>query len=474
MHSLILILVWLGAGAFGGTCAAAAPRWWPQFRGPAATGVADPGDFPTAFGPGTNVLWQTALPPGPSSPCIWSNHLFVTAFENNQLLTLALDRRDGRILWRQAVEPGKMERGVRGGQVAASTPCADGQRVYVYFGSFGLLCYDFTGQEQWRLPLPTPITGHGASSSPVLASEVVVLARDADVDAHLLAVRRRDGQEVWRANRPAARRGFATPLLWREGALEQVIVAGTLRLSAYDARDGREVWSVRGLPNEVVASPIAGEGLLFAAGWTPGSGVPKMPAFDALLAQADANHDGAISQNEAPQGPARHHFLYLDADKDGLLTRAEWEAMAEIFDRSENALLAVRPGGRGEVTATHLAWKQNRGLPYVGTPLTYRGRVYLLKNGGMVSCFNATNGTVCYLEERLGVIGDNYASLVAANGKICAASQSGTVAVFSAGDTLEVLARNKLGEPVQATPAIVEDKLYLRTEKRLYAFGSPR
>ena len=221
----------------------------------------------------------------------------------------------------------------------------------------------------------------------------------------------------------------------------------------------------------MVASPVAGEQMIYVAGWTAGTGVARLPAFDTLLAQGDQNKDEKLTRDEAPAGPAQQHFLYLDANKDGFITRREYESLARIFRRTQNALLAVRPSGTGDVTATHVAWKQTRGLPYVPSPLCYNGRIYLVKNGGLASCFDAQTGKVLYQEERLGALGDYYSSPVAASGKICMASQPGVVVVFQAGDTLQVLARNGLDEPIMATPAIVGNRLYLRTKAHLYAFG---
>jgi hypothetical protein len=208
------------------------------------------------------------------------------------------------------------------------------------------------------------------------------------------------------------------------------------------------------------------------AGWTHGSGVSRMPDFDKLLALGDANHDGKLTRNEAPAGPAKQHHHYIDSDKDGLLTREEYAVIARIFDESKNIALAVRPDGRGDVTDTHVVWKVTRGLPYVPSPLYYEGRVYLVKNGGLASCLDARTGKFLYQEERLGALGDYYSSPVAAAGKICVASQPGVVVVYRAGDTLEVLARNALDELVIATPAIADGRLYVRTRSHLYAFGS--
>jgi outer membrane protein assembly factor BamB len=443
---------------------------WPQFRGPNGGGVALRGSFPTHFGPASNVLWQCPTPSGHSSPCIWGERVFLTGFENNELRVLCLDRATGKTVWQKALPPGKLEKSGRWSNPANSTQVTDGRHLVTYFGSFGLLCHDFEGNEQWRLPLPTPVTQHGASSSPVLAGDRVLLLRDQDMGSHLMAVGVEDGCIAWKTERPNARRGFSTPLVHADQGRTLAVVAGTLRLTAYDAATGAEVWGVSGLPNEMCSSPVASEGLIFAAGWTPGSGVPRMPGSQTWFDAADRNKDGRISREEAPSGPARQHFNYIDADRDGLLTREEWDSMADVFNRSSNALLAVQPGGSGDVSATHVRWRQQRGLPYVPSPLCSGGRVHLVKNGGLASCFKASTGEVLYQEERLGALGDYYASPVAANGKICMVSQPGVLVILEASDTLVVLARNPMGEEVLATPAIVDDTLYVRTATRLYAF----
>lgn len=444
--------------------------FWPGFRGPLGSGVAERGDLPVHFGPEKNVTWRTPLAPGHSSPCIVGDRVFLTTFEEGKLATVALDRATGHLLWERRVLPTRIEQGSRLSNPAASTPTADRERLIVYFGSFGLLAYDHEGRELWRKPMPTPVTQHGASTSPVLANDRVVLACDQDVGSHLLAVDVRSGETIWRAERPGFRRGFSTPILW---PLEQPTVAilpGTLRLVAYDLATGRATWHVRGLPNEMVSSPAAGEGLIFSGGWTYGSGVDRMPEFDPILDRGDRDGDGRLTREEAPAGPARQHFVYIDADKDGFVTREEWESLAKIFDEAENALLAVRPGGHGDVTATHVMWRQTRGLPYVPSPLLYRGRLFLVKKGGIASCFDARTGEPFYHQERVGALGGYYASPIAAGGKICIASERGEVVILRAADTLEILARNDLREPILATPAVVGSSLYVRTEKTLFAF----
>lgn len=441
---------------------------WPEFRGPDRSGVATAGSFPRVFGPETNVLWKTAVPGGHASPVIWGDHLFLAASESNTLLTLAYDRSTGRERWRRGVEPGRAEAGSRLSHPATATPVTDGRRVIAYFAPFGLVAYSLDGEERWRHPLPTPVTQHGASSSPVLAGDTVFQLCDQDVDSYLLALDAATGAPRWRVERPQARRGFSTPLLWPPSHPELLVVAGTLELTAYDPTSGAVRWRVPGLPNEMVASPVGTADRLFVAGWTSGSGVSRMPAWDDLVASGDTNHDGELTRDEAPSGPAKQHFPYIDADRNGRLSRAEYEALAAIFDHSQNVALALDPTARD--AAPRVLWRQTRGLPYVPSPLVHDGRLYLVRNGGLASCLDAATGAYRFQEERLGALGDYYASPVAAGDQVLAISQPGVAVVFRAGDTLEVLARNPLGEEVLATPAIAENTLYLRTKSSLYAF----
>ena len=450
--------------------ALASEAQWPQFRGVGAAGVA-PGDMPVHFGPESNVVWKISVPGGHSSPCIWNDRIFLTGFAEGQLQLLCLDRADGTVLWRRMLPPGTIERGAQLGNPSTGTPATDGKTVFVYFGSFGLAAFDFQGVEKWRKPLPIPVTQHGAGTSPVLAGDRLLLNCDQDVDSFLLAVDKRSGETLWRTERTNFRRGFSTPLPYPVEAPREVIVSGTLRLIAYDLSTGKENWSVTGLANEMVTSPISGSGFIFVAGWTPGSGVSRMPDFGTLLTQADANHDDRLTRNEAPSGPARQHFVYIDANKDGFITRAEYEVIASIFDQSHNVALAVRPGGTGDVTETHVVWKHLRGLPYCSSPLFYDNKIFLVKNGGLATCLDAKTGALLYGEERIGALGDYYSSPVAAGGKLCVISHPGVAAIIRAGEKLEVLARNPLGEQVVATPAIADGTLYVRTKEHLFAFG---
>lgn len=195
-----------------------------------------------------------------------------------------------------------------------------------------------------------------------------------------------------------------------------------------------------------------------------------MPTFDSIAAKEDADKDGVITCEEASQG-MKNFFSSYDRNHDKRITREEWESFAAALARGENSVFAVRPGGQGDITQTHIAWKQTRGLPYVPSPLLYRGNIYLVKDGGMVSCFNARTGEPVYQQERIGALGNYYASPVAADGRIYVASVNGVLSVLDAGETPTVLGRTEFKERLVATPAIVDNQLYVRTADHLWAFG---
>ncbi len=448
---------------------------WPQFRGVGGLSVAGEGAPPVHFSPASNVLWKAALPSGNSSPCLWGNRIFITAYIKPALEILCLDRATGKILWRHAPPVRKVEATHSLNNPATPTPATDGTNVFVYFGSVGLMAFDFEGKVRWSKPLSAPVVEFGTSTSPLLAGDLLILNFDQDEGSFLLAVEKRTGREVWRRDRGEFRRGFASPFLWRHDGAEELIVPGSLWLKSYNLAGGTERWSVSGTCRVACSSPAAGDGLLFSAGWNIGGDEGarlSMPRFDAIAPEHDQNKDGQFTLEELPKGPFRERFSQIDVNKDGIATRAEWDSMADAFAKAENALIAIRPGGRGDITRTHVAWRQTRSLPYVSSPLYYQGKVFTVKNGGLASCYEARSGKALYQDERLGPgLGDFYSSAVGANNKVYVTAQKGTVVVYEAGDSMNVLARNDLGEHVMATPAIVEGKIYLRTATALYAFG---
>lgn len=421
------------------------------------------------------MAWKLAAPGGNSSPVIRDGRLFLTAFADGKLLTLAFDAESGRELWRQTIAAAAVEEVHPSlGNPASATPVADEQRLYVHFGSVGMVAYSLEGRELWRRPMKLPQTEYGASSSPVLAGKNVIQLLDQDGDSHLVALDRTTGAVAWRVERPEMRRGFGTPIVWTHDGLTDLVVPGTIWLQGLDPATGVERWRVSGLARITCTSPVVGDGLLFAASWTTGGDHNAqhltMPRFDEVLPEHDRDQDGRLTFDELPPGPAKQRFKHLDGNRNQIVERTEWETMADIFARVENQAFAVKPDASGKLSDATVQWRFKKGLPYVASPVFYRGRLYLVKNGGMFTCLDPQSGRPLYQEERLDALGDYYASPVAADGRLYVTSQRGVLTVVKAGDAFEKLAQTDLGEVVQASPAVVGDTLFIRTAGHLYAF----
>jgi outer membrane protein assembly factor BamB len=466
--AVCLILVFRSGLAFG------EPKTWPQFRGPEGRSLAEPNARPPIhFGLNSNVFWNVDVPAGHSSPAIWGDRIFITAQDHEQLETICLDRLTGKTLWTAEVQVQQLEPTHRISNPAASTPITDGSRVYSYFGSYGLLCHDNYGKQIWTHPLPTPMTEFGSGTSPVLAERLLILNRDGDINSSLLALDKLTGKVVWETARTEFRRGFATPFIWHSGNRTEVVVPGSLWLKSYDFNTGKELWMAHGFARVANASPTSGDGLLFLSSWNVGGDADdrvSMESWEVFAGKQDKNKDGILTRGEFPPGVVAERFTQIDLDKDGRVTREEYENMRMMFTKAENALVAIKSGGKGDVTDSHVVWKQQRALPYVSSALWFGGRVYTIKSGGLVSCYDAKSGKIHYQAERLGAPGDYYASAIGAGEAVYFISQNGAVTVIAAGDELKILGQTQLNDQVFASPAVIGEALYIRTAGHLYAF----
>lgn len=448
---------------------------WPRFRGPEGSGVAEGQKPPVEFGPDKNVLWQTSVPSSPSSPCIYGDNIFLTTFEGEKLWTLCLDRQTGKERWKRDAGAEKIEKYLANqGSPAASTPATDGKRVVVYFGSCGLIAYDFEGKELWRHQLPVAETNNsfGSGTSPILVDGVVVLLRDLSHDSAIIALDAATGKLKWKTDRVGMPTGYSTPVVWDHDGTREVIAPGGLTMKSYDLQTGAERWTLRDLPAVNCGSPVAGDGLLYFAGWAPAGEDAPMPAFSQLLG-ADEDKDGKISKAESEKTFLKGFFDANDSNHDGFVDESEWDGMVSYLKRGKNRLVAVKPGGSNDITSTHVAWEKTKGLPYVPSALLYRGQVFLVKDGGMASSYDAKSGETKFEQKRLGVAGNFYASPVAADGHIYLVSLDGKAATIAAGDKPDVLWQADFGERIAATPAIVDNTLYVRTDSKLFAFKTP-
>jgi outer membrane protein assembly factor BamB len=448
---------------------------WPQLRGPDGSGLCPScGRMPTEFGPEKDVLWTTELPEGKSSPVLAGDRIFLTGAEGEELITLCLSRATGEVLWRRSVRAARREAMNALNHRAAPTAVTDGSRVFVFFADFGLVAYDFEGAELWRLPLGPFNSQHGLVASPVYADGRVVLVCDTDTDAYILAVDADNGEIAWKKPRHVIN-GYSTPIVHRPAAgPAQVIAPGSYELTAYSVVDGETLWFVRGLTCQPKSQPtIAGDTLYFN-GWTsgndPGQQV-ELPVFAEVAAAADANHDAKLAPSELPKPwQPTGTWRAVDLDRDGFLNEREW-TFFRTRRAARNGLLAVKLGGRGDVTDTHVLWRFAKSLPDVPTPLVYEGVVFLIKNGGILTTLDAGNGEVIKQGRLTGAIEDYYASPVGVDGKIYVASERGKVVVLTAAGDWKILAINELGEDIYATPAVSEGRLYIRTQYSLRAVG---
>jgi outer membrane protein assembly factor BamB len=413
---------------------------WPQWRGPDGSGVSAERGLPEEWGEARNVRWKTPLPgKGHSSPVVWGSRVFVTtaiegpvvpgakamehkidgqiwkhpdsvgADRKHAFKVIALDRDTGRVLWeRTAWEGTPFDDRHRKASFASATPATDGQRVYAYFGTEGLYAYDFSGKLAWKAHVgKLGNQGVGGGTSPVLHQNLVIIQADEEEgkDSAIVAYDKKTGREVWRTPRKI-QVSWATPLLVNTGKRVELITSGNESIISYDPATGKELWRGKGLESNAVPSPVA-----------------------------TAGHDMVVVSAGYPA----------------------------------KAAYAIRLGGSGELKDADIAWRYTKGTAYVPSPILYGDYVYLLTDKGVMTCLDARTGEVKYEGGRVPVPATFTASPVAFDGKILLTSEDGDTFVVKAGPKHEVLRTNSVGEPVYASPAVADGKLFIRGEKHLYA-----
>jgi outer membrane protein assembly factor BamB len=420
--------------------AAAGDTNWPQWRGPDGSGVSAEKGLPEEWGEKQNVRWKTPLPGrGHSSPVVWGKRVFVTtavegavvpgakaavhkiegqewkhpdslgADRKHAFKVMALDRDTGKVLWEQTAWEGTpYDDRHRKSSYAASTPATDGKMVYAYFGSEGLYAYDVGGKLAWKfMPGKLGTLGMGAATSPVLFRNVVIVQADEEEgkDSFIVALDKKTGKEVWRSPRKV-QASWATPLLVNTGKRTELIASGTETVISYDPATGKELWRSKGLESNAIPSPVA-----------------------------TAGHDMVVVSAGYPAKVA----------------------------------YAIRLGASGDLKDADIAWKYGKGTAYVTSPILYGDYLYLFSDKGVMTCLDARTGEVKYEGGRVPVPASFTASPVAFDGKILLTSEDGDTFVVRAGPKHEVLRTNSVGEPVYASPAVADGKLFIRGERHLYA-----
>jgi len=327
------------------------------------------------------------------------------------------------------------------------------------------------------MPLGPFTNIYGMGASPIVVGNLVILACDQSLGSYIMAVNTKTGRVQWKTDRPEAKSGHSTPVLWRDSdGKKQIVLPGSFLLTSYDAATGRKLWWVGGLSFEMKSTPVIGADTIYVNGYgapvnDPGNKV-TIPAADAVWATADADGNGVLSKTEFPKYTPAFWFDVADLDRSGALSRDEWAYYRAALE-SDNGMLAIRLGGSGDMSDTAIRWKYQRSVPQLPSPLLYGGVLYMVNDNGIVTTLDPEKGTVIKQGRLTGAPGPHYASPIAADGHLFFTSEAGAVVVVSPGGDIVPLIVNNLEEDTYATPAIADGRLYVRTTAALYAFGKP-
>ena len=479
---------------------------WNQFRGPNGSGIRADADIGVLSM--NELLWKTPLPFGLSCPVLSEDKIFLTGIEKNRLVTLSLDRKSGKILWKKKGPETAIEKFHQSSSPATPTPFVEEKRLYVYFGSYGLICYNHEGLEIWKKPLPTPRSLYGTASSPIVYENLLIQVIDDDANmpnsqvsrSRILGIDKESGEILWERFRPFHRSGWSTPTIWEHDISKELVVLGNGALRGYSLPDGEEKWQVDGFSRETIARPMTGNGKVYASGSRLGGSADlktdPLPFWKAVI-EFDANGDGRLERTEMtghftfpfrPQLPPGHPgfglpmpkepekkkarlngiFLKMDKNRDGFWDKEEFIDNLTI-GRGKPLLLAVKPGGQGNVTHTHVEWEFNKGIPEVPSPILFKDFIYMISNGGVLTCVDTEKGQMIY-RKRIGGLGQYVASPVVAGKNLILISEEGLVSVVRTGKDFELLGQLQLNEKIRVTPALGINNLYLRSESHLWAF----
>ena len=398
--------------AFALTAMSVRAENWPMWRGPRLDGTSLERDVPVKWSPAENIVWRTELPGGGhASPIVWEDKIFTVAAnpQTDERLLVCLDRKNGNILWQQAVLKSPMERKHKENSYASSTPATDGRRVFCTFldgPEVVIAAYDLDGQPLWQKRPGSFSSVHGFSSTPVLFEAKVIVNCDQDGDGYIVALAQDDGHEVWRIDRPNKTRSYCTPFIRDIGGATEMVLSGSKCVTSYDPRTGKLRWIIDGPTEQFVASMVYNQ---------------------------------------------RANVFFLTAGF------------------PEHHILAIRPGGEGNVTQTKIAWRTHEGAAYVPSPIAEGDYCLVISDLGFAHCFDAKTGEILW-KTRLG---HHHASLVSANGLVYFLADNGVCNVVRPGPTFDLVATNEIGESTYASPAISQGQIFLRGEKTLFCIGQP-
>lgn len=491
--NLFLVLcIFIGTG-----CSSNFENNWQQFRGPNSLGIAPENANPPAkLNLDKNLAWRTQLARGLSSPCIFDGKIFITGFnpKDSALIIYCINQNKGSLLWERSVFPDTLEN-IKEllGSPATPTPATDGTFVYVYFGAYGVLCYDFGGNVQWERRLPILNAQYGSNGSPVIHDNLLIINRVERQKPSILTLNKVNGETAWQQDLDVdSTLGMdvsqSTPVIWRD----QVIIHHGFELISLDLNDGNPIWKI-GLATTGNATPIIINDSLFVNGWYNqgnSSQFDSIPDFKIMADKYDTNHDNLINiQGEIPYEMALGKrpelglqirdtisSLYRfagewDSNRDNVLDEKEWSQMKKDWFGFliDHAVIALKLYPEGESGQPTLLWKEKDYVAEVPSLIKIGSKIYTVMNGGNLICLDSKTGAVIF-NDRLKAPGSYMSSPLYANGNIYFASYNGRITVVEPGDKLNIVAQSDLDERIGSSPVALGKMLFIRTDSALYAF----
>lgn len=464
---------------------------WPQFRGPNCSGLStESAPLPVHFSDEDNVAWSAEVGDGIGSPVVAAGRAFVTGMTGPQTHSVfCFDATTGEKLWQRDFETGPLYEIHKTNSHASTTPAADSDRVYFYFSTLGLRALDAaTGEDEWHIDMPVPyfVFKWGAGMSPVLFEDKVFFCQDDDLHPAFYAIDKRTGDVVWKDDRSDMAVNYSHPVVCQTDSGPEIVVAGTGQLIGYDPDTGERLWRANVLLRNIKTTPVCVDGIVYISLQSGGIANQWLASVD----RADTgNSDGKLTKEEMqafvgeqpiPESFFEKTFDRGDVNGDGFLEGEELDvaflnpenfagARFDAENPADEYILAVKGGGRGDVTNKSLLWKHpTKQTDHIVSPLVVDGRMLLVKGGGISTCFDVGDGHSLWGPARIQNGGEYFASPISGDGKIYVAGENGRVVVLAVGEELEVLARNDMGESILATPAISDGRLFIRTRTKLF------
>lgn len=512
--------VFLALWVFSLAAGSALAEDWPQWRGPNCTGVAtSKKSLPVEFSPTKNVRWSAEVGDGICSPAVVAGRVFTTAMlgkkPGNKFVVLGFDAASGKKIWQRemAIEGEVLPTIHESNSYASASPAADEERVYVYHARLGMMAFDAkTGETVWQRALPEPyfVFDWGPGMSPVVHGDRLFFCQDDDLFPAAYCLDKKTGEILWKDDRGDMACCYSHPVICETPQGPEVVIAGTGKMIGYDYKTGVRKWASEVFCRNIKTTPVTFGGIIYVSVESVGisyqwrvtadvnadgkitreeilnnkyrlnTAKPIPDAFWKKFERGDENKNGVLEGDEIDKA-------FLDPKNRGGLLASEVQArLGKVIDtdadklpeelgelQKDASIQAVRGGGKGDVSKSHVLWMHKTKSPsHIVSPLVADGRMFIIKQGGITSAFDIKDGQSIWERRRVGAAGSYLSAPVFGDGKIYVASEPGVVSVIESGPEQKVLSRNDMGEPIAATPALVDGQIFLRTRTKLFCIAN--